>query len=86
MSHLKYFAYEGVGVNNQQKFRYSQAVRLGDRIECAGQGARCFDICESFESELLLISLQVDGTPRLANSTRRSMLKSMRPLRTSTST
>ncbi|KAL2888293.1 L-PSP endoribonuclease family protein [Ceratocystis lukuohia] len=38
MSHLKYYAYEGVGVNNKKKFWYNQAVRVGDRIECAGQG------------------------------------------------
>ncbi|KAF4420621.1 RutC family protein [Colletotrichum fructicola] len=38
MSHLKFFAYEGQGVEKQQKFSYSQAVRVGDRIECAGQG------------------------------------------------
>ncbi|KAM0330609.1 hypothetical protein ACHAQA_003558 [Verticillium albo-atrum] len=38
MSHLKYYAYDGVGVTNKKKFLYSQAVRLGDRIECAGQG------------------------------------------------
>lgn len=38
MSHLKYYSYAGVGVNNKEKFRYSQAVRIADRIECAGQG------------------------------------------------
>lgn len=38
MSHLQYYAYEGVGVNNRAKYSYSQAVRVGDRIECAGQG------------------------------------------------
>ncbi|KAL5598885.1 hypothetical protein BROUX41_003794 [Berkeleyomyces rouxiae] len=38
MSHLKYYAYEGVGVRNRETFSYSQAVRVGDRIECAGQG------------------------------------------------
>jgi hypothetical protein len=38
MSDLKYYAYDPVGVEKQQKFRYSQAVRIGDRIECAGQG------------------------------------------------
>ncbi|KAL3468848.1 Endoribonuclease L-PSP/chorismate mutase-like protein [Aspergillus californicus] len=38
MSHLKYYAYDPIGVEKQQKFRYSQAVRIGDRIECAGQG------------------------------------------------
>ncbi|GLB05884.1 hypothetical protein AtubIFM57258_001175 [Aspergillus tubingensis] len=38
MSHLTYYNYEGVGKTNQQKFKYSQAVRIGDRIECSGQG------------------------------------------------
>ncbi|KAJ5263584.1 hypothetical protein N7478_011189 [Penicillium angulare] len=38
MSHLQYYSYEGVGQRNKQKFKYSQAVRIGDRIECAGQG------------------------------------------------
>lgn len=38
MADLPYYAYDGVGKLNQEKFRYSQAVRVGDRIECAGQG------------------------------------------------
>ncbi|KAK1144766.1 hypothetical protein N8T08_004777 [Aspergillus melleus] len=38
MSHLTYYNYPGVGTRNQETFRYSQAVRVGDRIECAGQG------------------------------------------------
>ncbi|KAK9332668.1 Endoribonuclease L-PSP/chorismate mutase-like protein [Lipomyces starkeyi] len=38
MSHLTYYNYEGFGKKQQQKFWYSQAVRVGDRIECAGQG------------------------------------------------
>ncbi|KAF4839618.1 RutC family protein [Colletotrichum siamense] len=38
MSHLKYYAYEGVGERNLEKFSYNQAVRVGDKIECAGQG------------------------------------------------
>ncbi|CAG9978486.1 unnamed protein product [Clonostachys byssicola] len=38
MSHLQYYAYEGVGVRNKETFKYSQAVRVGDKIECAGQG------------------------------------------------
>jgi hypothetical protein len=38
MSHLKYYAYEGQGVRNRINFSYSQAVRVGDRIECSGQG------------------------------------------------
>ncbi|KAH7347165.1 Endoribonuclease L-PSP/chorismate mutase-like protein [Plectosphaerella cucumerina] len=38
MSHLKYYAYDGAGVEKRTLFSYSQAVRVGDRIECAGQG------------------------------------------------
>ncbi|KAK9357125.1 Endoribonuclease L-PSP/chorismate mutase-like protein [Lipomyces starkeyi] len=38
MSHLTYYNYEGFGKKQQEKFWYSQAVRIGDRIECAGQG------------------------------------------------
>ncbi|KAL5333714.1 hypothetical protein BJX70DRAFT_403266 [Aspergillus crustosus] len=38
MSHLTYYNYPSVGERNQKMFKYSQAVRIGDRIECAGQG------------------------------------------------
>lgn len=38
MSHLTYYNYDGVGKAKQSQFKYSQAVRVGDRIECAGQG------------------------------------------------
>ena len=38
MANLTYYAYDGVGKRNQEEFRYSQAVRVGNRIECAGQG------------------------------------------------
>ncbi|OOQ82293.1 L-PSP endoribonuclease family protein [Penicillium brasilianum] len=38
MAHLQFYNYEGVGEKNQQDYWYSQAVRIGDRIECAGQG------------------------------------------------
>ncbi|KAH7065686.1 putative L-PSP endoribonuclease family protein [Paraphoma chrysanthemicola] len=38
MSHLQYYAYKGVGERNRQTYNYSQAVRIGDRIELAGQG------------------------------------------------
>lgn len=40
MSNLRYYTYEGFGERSQQQFWYSQAVRIGDRIECAGQGTR----------------------------------------------
>ncbi|KAH8800323.1 L-PSP endoribonuclease family protein [Xylogone sp. PMI_703] len=38
MSHLAYYNYEGVGQRNAEQSWYSQVVRVGDRIECAGQG------------------------------------------------
>lgn len=38
MSHLKYYSYDGVGKTNLEKYSYSQAVRVGDRIEISGQG------------------------------------------------
>jgi hypothetical protein len=38
MSHLQYFNYPGVGERNAAAYNYSQAVRVGDRIECSGQG------------------------------------------------
>ena len=38
MSHLQYFDYEGFGDNMKRDLNYSQAVRIGDRIEVSGQG------------------------------------------------
>jgi enamine deaminase RidA (YjgF/YER057c/UK114 family) len=49
MSHLKYYSYEGVGVRNKKNFKYSQAVRVGDKIECAGQGR---SLLETMQREL----------------------------------
>lgn len=38
MSHLTYYNYPGYGQHAEQTLRYSQAVCVGDRIECSGQG------------------------------------------------
>lgn len=38
MAHLQYFSYPGVGERKTEQMHYSQAVRIGDRIECSGQG------------------------------------------------
>lgn len=38
MSHLTYYSYDGVGKRNREQYKYSQAVRIGDRIECSEQG------------------------------------------------
>ncbi|KAL8783601.1 MAG: hypothetical protein Q9213_004530 [Squamulea squamosa] len=37
MSHLKYYNYPGTGENLSQAHWYSQAVRIGNRIELSGQ-------------------------------------------------
>ncbi|EGX90982.1 L-PSP endoribonuclease family protein, putative [Cordyceps militaris CM01] len=56
MSHLKYYAYPGVGVRNQTNFKYSQAVRVGQRIEVAGQGGWNPETGEFFKE----INAQID--------------------------
>ena len=38
MSKLQYFAYPDMGRILLEKHCYNQSVRVGDRIECAGQG------------------------------------------------
>ncbi|KAL2140163.1 hypothetical protein VTI28DRAFT_4179 [Corynascus sepedonium] len=38
MSHLACFCYKGFGEAKRQELWYSQAVRVGDKIEVAGQG------------------------------------------------
>ncbi|KAF6809120.1 L-PSP endoribonuclease family protein [Colletotrichum sojae] len=38
MSHLQYYSYEGAGQKFLKMFGNNQAVRVGDRIECSGQG------------------------------------------------
>lgn len=39
MSHLTYYTYPGYGERVQKNLWYSQAVRMGDVIETAGQGS-----------------------------------------------
>ncbi|ODO11306.1 hypothetical protein I350_00082 [Cryptococcus amylolentus CBS 6273] len=38
MSDLTYYNYKGVGEYNAEQHGYSQAVRVGDTIQCSGQG------------------------------------------------
>lgn len=38
MADLQYYNYPGVGTSNREQFSYSQAVRVGDTIQCSGQG------------------------------------------------
>lgn len=70
MSHLQYFSYPGVGERNRKAYRYSQAVKVGDRIECSGQG-----------TPVLLVPRGSDTFPRAARagSTGRSATSSHSP-------
>ncbi|CAI6089399.1 hypothetical protein V2G26_011355 [Clonostachys chloroleuca] len=43
MSHLKYSVYPGFGEYVRDNLGYSQAIRIGDRIECSGQGGWAMD-------------------------------------------
>ncbi|KAK4466337.1 Endoribonuclease L-PSP/chorismate mutase-like protein [Cladorrhinum samala] len=38
MAHLSCFNYKGFGEAKRKELWYSQAIRVGDKIECAGQG------------------------------------------------
>ncbi|KIX02261.1 uncharacterized protein Z518_08200 [Rhinocladiella mackenziei CBS 650.93] len=38
MSHLQYFDYEGFGQRVRKDTHYSQAVRIGNKLEISGQG------------------------------------------------
>lgn len=63
MSHLQYYAYKGVGERNLANFAYNQAVRIGDRIECAGQGKSVLSNLNSLITECLLTSSQGGWDP-----------------------
>lgn len=51
MSHLQYFDYPGFGERSKEQLNYSQAVRIGNRIEVSGQGTSITSIdCISLTS------------------------------------
>ncbi|KAF3396034.1 hypothetical protein F1880_007197 [Penicillium rolfsii] len=55
MAHLNFYNYEGVGEKYNQEYGYSQAVRIGDRIECSGQGGwdpKSGDIPQDINAEI----------------------------------
>lgn len=61
MSNLTFTNYEGWGQFAHDNYGYSQAVRVGDRIEISGQGTSHGAHC--IHSQLLTVS-QVGGIPR----------------------
>lgn len=77
MSHLTYYNYPGVGERNAQNFKYSQAVRIGDRIECSGQGTY------SPSPFLPFLPASLTTRRRLGSQHRRISPRNQRPNRTS---
>lgn len=65
MSNLKYFDYDGYGKFARENYGYSQAVRVGDRIEISGQGMnKCFLLlCSHTASAATTNVFQAHGTP-----------------------
>ncbi|KAK2054503.1 endoribonuclease L-PSP, partial [Colletotrichum caudatum] len=51
LSHLRYSPYEEFGKRNPERFSYNQAVRVGDEIECPGQGSGCGPKTGEFRQE-----------------------------------
>ena len=56
MSQLQYYAYKGQGEAKRIKFSYAQAVRVGNRIECAGQGSALSSFRREYVHHDLLVS------------------------------
>ncbi|KAK7219548.1 hypothetical protein V2G26_007551 [Clonostachys chloroleuca] len=74
MSQLKYFIYPNHGEWARDTFSYSQAVRVGDRIECSGQGGwdpkvRGVAIPEDIDGEISQAFENVDLALRSAGGT-----------------
>lgn len=70
MSHLQYFSYKGFGEHMRDVLSYSQAVRIGDRIEISGQG---MSLASSYTLLIIIINHiilhQEVGTQKLARFT-----------------
>jgi hypothetical protein len=94
MSHLQYSAYTGVGERNLRRYGHSQAVRVGDRIECGGQGAFVITGTSLSKPSAHLnvhvvtcprsadARFQAAATPPLANSVPTSTSRSNKPSQT----
>ncbi|KAJ5512807.1 hypothetical protein N7463_002359 [Penicillium fimorum] len=59
MSHLQYFNYDGWGQKAKRDFYYSQAVRIGDRIEC-GWDPQTFVIHREINAQIYQAFVNVD--------------------------
>ncbi|MFD9702756.1 RidA family protein [Lentzea sp. NPDC059081] len=71
MSEVEFFATPGYGVTQAENMHYSQAVRIGDRVEISGQGGWDdeFGFPETLEEEIVRAFDNVERTLREAGST-----------------
>lgn len=70
MSKVEFFVTPGYGDRNLEKFHYSQAVKVGNRVEISGQGGwnNDWEFPESVEEEIILAFENVERTLALAGA------------------
>jgi hypothetical protein len=49
MATLQYFSRPGKGEYQRDNYWYNEAVKVGDRLECAGQGTSCLHVLFSLQ-------------------------------------
>ncbi|SEP70130.1 Enamine deaminase RidA, house cleaning of reactive enamine intermediates, YjgF/YER057c/UK114 family [Lentzea xinjiangensis] len=71
MSKVEFFATPGYGETQLENMHYSQAVRIGDRVETSGQGGwdDGFEFPETLEAEIVQAFDNVERTLRTAGVT-----------------
>ncbi|KAK5709175.1 hypothetical protein LTR17_019999 [Elasticomyces elasticus] len=71
MSHLQYYAYDGVGKQVAESMGYNQAGRVPpNRIECSGQGGwdpQNTEVSDDLEVQIAQAFRNIDLTLRTAN-------------------
>ncbi|HEX7308112.1 RidA family protein [Lentzea sp.] len=70
MSEVEFFATPGYGETQSENMHYSQAVRIGDRVEISGQGGWSdeFEFPETLEEEIVQAFENVERTLRTAGA------------------
>lgn len=71
MTKIEFFATPGYGEKQLRDMHYSQAVRIGDRVEISGQGGWDdeFEFPEALEDEIVRAFDNVERTLRTAGAT-----------------
>ena len=70
MSKVEFFVTPGYGDRNLEKFHYSQAIRIGNRVETSGQGGWNNDWAfpDSIEEEIIQAFENVERTLAMAGA------------------